>query len=296
MAAQDFPFAATLLMNKKIVQVGNIACGTNDLFLISGPCVIEDDSIMMRTAEKLREVQEKLNIPIIYKSSFQKDNRSSAKFYDGPGLEKGLKIMQKIKEQFGFPLVSDIHYPEQAAPAAEVLDILQIPAYLCMQTTLMVAAAKTGKVINIKHGQFLAPENMIKPAEKCVEAGNDQVILTERGYTFGYNDLIVDPRSFYHLQATGYPVVFDITHCIRKYGIPSSDPNGGMREFMPAIARAGVSAGVDGVFIETHPDPVNALCDAASQLSVYAVEEFLKPLIELHNIEVAYRGKMPILA
>lgn len=277
-------------MQKKIVNVGNIACGADELFLISGPCVIEDESIMMRTAEKLKEVSAKMNIPIIYKSSFQKDNRSSAKYYDGPGIEKGLKVLAKIKEQFGFSLISDIHYPEQAAIAAEVLDIIQIPAYLCMQTTLVVTAAKTGKVINIKHGQFLAPENMDKPAQKCVEAGNDQVILTERGYTFGYNDLIVDPRSFYQLNKTGFPVVFDITHCIRKYGIPSADPRGGMREVMPTIARAGVAAGVDGLFIETHPNPAEALCDAASQLSVYHLEEFLKPLIDIHNVEVSYRS------
>jgi 2-dehydro-3-deoxyphosphooctonate aldolase (KDO 8-P synthase) len=277
-------------MQKKIVNVGEIACGSPDLFLISGPCVIEEESIMMRTAEKLKEVSAKLNVPVIYKSSFQKDNRSSAKYYDGPGLEKGLAMLAKIKEQFGFPLISDIHYPEQAALAAQVLDVIQIPAYLCMQTTLVVATAKTGKVVNIKHGQFLAPDNMINPAMKCVEAGNDQVILTERGYTFGYNDLVVDPRSFYHLNKTGFPVVFDITHCIRKYGIPSADPRGGMREVMPTIARAGVAAGVDGVFIETHPDPAKALCDAASQLSVYQLEEFLKPLIDIHNLEYSYRA------
>ena len=281
-------------MQKKIVQVGNVACGSDQLFLISGPCVIESRDIMMRTAETLKEVSAKLNIPTIYKSSFQKDNRSSAKYYDGPGLEKGLAILAEIKEQFGFPILSDIHYPEQAAPAGEVLDIIQIPAYLCMQTTLVVAAAKTGKVVNLKHGQFLAPENMIKPAEKCVEAGNDNIILTERGYTFGYNDLIVDPRSFYHLNETGYPVVFDITHSIRKYGIPSADPKGGARHFMPTIARAGVAAGVDGVFIETHPCPSEALCDAASQLDMTQLEEFLKPLIALHEVEVSFREKAAV--
>jgi 2-dehydro-3-deoxyphosphooctonate aldolase (KDO 8-P synthase) len=276
-------------MIKKIVKVGDISCGAPELFLISGPCVIEEESIMMRTAEHLKKVSEKLGIPLIYKSSFQKDNRSSVKYYQGPGLEKGLEMLQKIKEQFGFPLLSDIHYPDQIRKAAEVLDVIQIPAYLCMQTTLLVEAAKTGKVINIKHGQFLAPENMGKPAQKCVDNGNDQIILTERGYTFGYNDLVVDPRAFYHLNETGYPVVFDITHSIRKYGIPSADPNGGAREFLPAISKAGVAAGVDGVFIETHPDPSKALCDAASQLCVFDLEEFLKPLIEIHNIEVKYR-------
>lgn len=283
-------------MPKKIVNVGNIACGSDELFLISGPCVIEDEKTMFDTADKLKQVSEKLHIPIVFKSSFQKDNRSSKKYYDGPGLENGLKMLQRIKKDYGFSVLSDIHYPEQAKPAAEVLDIIQIPAYLCMQTTLVVEAAKTGKVINIKHGQFLAPDNMIKPAEKCLEVGNDQVILTERGYTFGYNDLIVDPRSFYHMNQTGFPVVFDITHCIRKYGIPSADPKGGMREVMPTIARAGVAAGVDGVFIETHPEPSRALCDAASQLCVYDLEEFLKPLIEIHNLEVKYRNQEAILA
>ncbi len=283
-------------MKKKIVKVGNISCGTDDLFLISGPCVIEDESIMMKTAEKLKEVSSRLNIPIIYKSSFQKDNRSSVKYYDGPGLEKGVKLLAKIKEQFGFPLLTDIHYPDQAKAAGEVVDVLQIPAYLCMQTTLVVAAAKTGRVVNVKHGQFLAPDNMKHPVKKIEEAGNDKIILTERGYTFGYNDLVVDPRSFYHMNNIGYPVVFDITHSIRKYGIPSADATGGAREFLPVLSRAGVAAGVDGVFIETHPEPSKALCDAASQLCVYDLEEFLKPILELHAVEVKYREKSLVLA
>jgi len=274
---------------KKIVKVADIECGNDELFLISGPCVIEDESIMMKTAEKLKEVSEKLNIKMIYKSSFQKDNRSSLKYYDGPGLAKGVAILAKVKEQFGFPLLTDIHYPDQAAAAGEVCDVLQIPAYLCMQSTLMVAAAKTGRVINIKHGQFLAPENMKHPVQKCIDAGNNQVILTERGFTFGYNDMVVDPRSFFLMGQIGYPVVFDITHSIRKYGIPSADAKGGAREFLPVLSRAGVAAGVDGVFIETHPNPAEALCDAASQLSVYDLEEFLKPLIDIHNLEVSYR-------
>jgi 2-dehydro-3-deoxyphosphooctonate aldolase (KDO 8-P synthase) len=273
----------------KHIKVGDIDCGSDTLFVISGPCVIEDDDIMMRTAEKLRTVSERLQLPFIFKSSFAKDNRSSLDFYIGPGLEKGLKTLQRIKDEFGFPLLTDIHYPYQAAPAAEVVDVIQIPAYLCMQTELMVATAKTGKVINIKHGQFLAPENMAKPSQKAVDSGNDQIILTERGYTFGYNDLVVDPRSFYLLRQIGYPVVFDITHSIRRYGIPSADPKGGNREFLPTIGRAGVAAGVDGVFIETHPDPSTAKCDAASQLCVYDLEEFLKPLIEIHQTEVSYR-------
>lgn len=278
-------------MSVKKVKVGSIECGADELFLISGPCVIEEESIMMKTAEMLKEVCERLKIKVIYKSSFSKDNRSSLKYYNGPGLDAGVKLLAKVKEQFGFPVLTDIHYPDQAAAAAGVVDVLQIPAYLCMQTGLMVAAAQTGRVINIKHGQFLAPENMKHPVNKCVEAGNDQIILTERGYTMGYNDLIVDPRSFYHMSQIGYPVVFDVTHSIRKYGIPSADAKGGAREFLPVLSRAGIASGVDGVFIETHPEPEKALCDAASQLCVYDLEEFLKPLLELHAVEVKYRKK-----
>ncbi len=269
---------------KKTIRVGDIECGGKDLFLISGPCVIEDELIMMRTAEKLREVSERLGIKVIYKSSFKKDNRSNLKYYDGPGLDKGLAMLAKIKEQFGFPLITDIHESYQAAPTAAVCDVIQIPAYLCMQSSLVVAAAETGAVVNIKHGQFLAPDNMKHPLQKCIDAGNDKVILTERGYVFGYNDLIVDPRSFYHMNNLGYPVVFDVTHCVRKYGIPSADSRGGMREFLPVLSRAGVASGVDGVFIETHPDPSTALCDAASQLCVNDLEEFLKPLLEIHAV------------
>ncbi|MCK5456347.1 MAG: 3-deoxy-8-phosphooctulonate synthase [Melioribacteraceae bacterium] len=276
-------------MSKKKVNVGNIECGTDQLFLISGPCVIEEESIMMKVAEELKEITERLKIPLIYKSSFQKDNRSSVDYYMGPGLEEGLRILEKIKKEFGFPLLTDIHYPDQVKPAADIVDVIQIPAYLVMQTTLVVEAANSGSVINLKHGQFLAPENMIKPVQKVEAQGNYNIILTERGYTFGYNDLIVDPRSFYHLNETGYPVVFDVTHSIRKYGIPSADPSGGARQYLPVLGRAGVASGVDGIFIETHPCPSEALCDAASQLDITQLEEFLKPLIEIHNIEVKYR-------
>jgi len=276
-------------MSLKRVNVGNIECGADQLFLISGPCVIEDESIMMKVAEELKEITERLNIPLIYKSSFQKDNRSSVEYYSGPGIEKGLRILEKVKKEFGFPLLTDIHYPDQIKPTADVVDVIQIPAYLVMQTHLVVEAAKSGSVINLKHGQFLAPENMIKPVQKIEASGNNKIILTERGYTFGYNDLVVDPRSFYHLNETGYPVVFDVTHAIRKYGIPSADPSGGARQYLPVLGRAGVASGVDGIFIETHPCPSEALCDAASQLDITQLEEFLKPLIELHNIEVKYR-------
>jgi 2-dehydro-3-deoxyphosphooctonate aldolase (KDO 8-P synthase) len=262
----------------------------NNLFLLSGPCVIEEESIMLKTAEALKEISERLKLPVVYKSSFMKDNRSSVDFYTGPGIDEGLKLLQRIKTEFDLPIVSDIHFPSQVKAAGEVLDIIQIPAYLCMQTTLVVEAAKTGKIINLKHGQFISPQNMIKPLEKIESTGNKDILLTERGYAFGYNDLIVDPRSFYDLAQTGYPVIFDITHSIRKYGIPSSDPSGGLREYLPTLARAGVAAGVDGLFIEAHPDPKNALCDAASQLNIKDLEEFLKPLIELHHIEKKYRN------
>lgn len=275
---------------KKIVKVGNIDCGADKLFLIAGPCVVEDETTMMDTAEFLAELSVRLDLPLIFKSSFQKDNRSSVDFYSGPGMENGLAMLRKIKEQFNVPILTDIHYPEQIKATAEVADVIQIPAYLVMQTTLVVEAAKTGKVINLKHGQFLAPENMIKPVRKVEQTGNKNILVTERGYTFGYNDLIVDPRSFYHLRLTGYPVIFDVTHSIRRYGIPSADPKGGSREFIPTLARAGVAAGIDGLFIEVHPDPSRALCDAASQMCISDVAEFLKPLIEIHNVEVKYRS------
>jgi len=271
-------------MSKNRVQVGSVTCGADPLFLIAGPCVVENEDLMIETAGKVKEIAAKLGVPLIFKSSFQKDNRSSAEFYSGPGIENALSILNRIKKEFDLPIVSDVHYPHQIEMAAEVIDVLQIPAYLCMQTELVMAAGKTGKAVNIKHGQFLAPDNMIKPVQKVEATGNHNIMVTERGYTFGYNDLVVDPRSFYHLRQTGYPVIFDITHSIRKYGIPSADPRGGAREFLPTIARAGVAAGVDGVFIEVHPNPPDALCDAASQMYLRDLESFLEPLLELHAI------------
>jgi 2-dehydro-3-deoxyphosphooctonate aldolase (KDO 8-P synthase) len=273
----------------KNIKIGQQEFGKDNLFLIAGPCVVEDESIMMKTAENLKQIAENLKLPFIFKSSYIKDNRSSLEYYHGPGLEEGLKMLEKVKKTFDVPVISDVHQASEVKPAAEVLDVIQIPAYLCMQTSLVTEAAKTGKAINIKHGQFLAPENMIKPVQKIEHFGNKNIMVTERGYTFGYNDLIVDPRSFYELQQTGYPVIFDITHCIRRYGIPSSDPSGGTRQYLGPIARAGVAAGIDGIFIESHPVPSEALCDAASQYPLDKLEEFLKPLIEIHNIEKQYR-------
>ena len=276
-------------MSIKKVMVGDVECGADKLFLISGPCVIESEKIMMDTAETLKRVSEDLDIPLIYKSSFQKDNRSSVDYYMGPGMDEGLKILQRVKEDFGFPLLTDNHYPDQVEAAAEVVDVLQIPAYLVMQTTLALTAARTGKVINLKHAQFLAPENMSKPVAKVESVGNENILLTERGYAFGYNDLVVDPRAFYHMRETGYPTIFDVTHSIRKYGIPSADPNGGARQYLDVLGRAGMAAGVDGIFVEAHPCPSDALCDAASQMDMTQLKEYLKPLIEMHDLEVKYR-------
>jgi 2-dehydro-3-deoxyphosphooctonate aldolase (KDO 8-P synthase) len=269
---------------KKPFHVGGVECGADRLFMISGPCVIEDQSLMMRTAESLKRISERLQLPLIFKSSFMKDNRSSLEHFHGPGLEKGLRILERVRREFDLPVLTDVHYPQQVQPTAGVVDVIQIPAYLCMQTSLLVAAAETGKAVNLKHGQFLAPENLAKPVKKLQDAGAQRIILTERGYTFGYNDLVVDPRSFYHLNQIGYPVVFDITHSIRRYGIPSKDPQGSTREYLPVIARAAVAAGVDGIFIETHPDPPAALCDASSQYRLDDLEAFVKPLIEIHEL------------
>lgn len=275
-------------MAKKMITVGNVKCGSGDLFLIAGPCVIEEESIMLKTAESLKKLSDKFKIPVIFKSSFIKDNRSDLKYYHGPGISKGMKLLAKIKSLFDFPIISDVHYPQQIEEVKDVLDVLQIPAYMCMQTELVVTAAKTGKPVNLKHGQFLAPENMIKPVKKIEESGFDKILLTERGYTFGYNDLIVDPRSFYQLAQMGYPVIFDVTHSVRRYGIPSADPKGGAREYLSVLARAAVASGIDGLFIETHPEPQKALCDAASQMSLTDLEEFLLPLLDIHKIVKKY--------
>lgn len=274
---------------KQIVTVGGVQCGAAPLFLIAGPCVIESEAVMLKTAEGLKAVAGKLGLPLLFKSSFMKDNRSSLEHYHGPGLEEGLRRLERVRSEFELPLVTDVHYPDQVAPAADVVDVIQIPAYLCMQSSLVVAAARTGKAVNLKHGQFLAPANMAKPVKKIEASGGTRILLTERGYTFGYNDLVVDPRSFYELNQIGYPVIFDITHSIRRYGIPSKDPRGSNREYLTTIARAGVAAGVDGLFVEAHPNPAEALCDAASQVPLDQLESFLTPLLEIHRLVQRYR-------
>lgn len=266
------------------IDVGGIRCGEIPFFLISGPCVIEDENVLRRTAEVIKNISEALRLPVIFKSSYQKDNRSASENYRGPGLDRGLRMLENIRNEFDLPIMSDAHHVEQVPKAGEVLDVIQIPAYLCMQTDLAEAVARTGRAVNIKRGQFLAPENIAKPVRKIENMGNRRILVTERGYTFGYNDLVVDPRCFHVMRQTGYPLVFDVTHSIRRYGIPSADPRGGNREYLPVLGRAAVGAGVDGLFIECHPNPPEAKCDASSQMYLSDLEEYLKPLLEINAV------------
>ena len=259
-----------------IVDVSGIKIGgENPLALIAGPCVIETEAIVMQTAEQIKRITDKLNIPLIFKSSYLKDNRSSAKTYQGPGVEKGLKILQKVKEQFKIPVLSDIHDMHDAQACGEVLDIIQIPAYLSMQTGLTLAVAKTGKVVNVKKGQFLHPGDMQNVINKIEGEGNKKIILTDRGTFFGYHNLVLDMRNLKVMRDLGYPVMLDPTHAIRKYGVSSSDKRGGAKEFIFGLSRAGTAAGIDAIFIETHPDCDNALCDAASMLPIQRLEALL---------------------
>jgi 2-dehydro-3-deoxyphosphooctonate aldolase (KDO 8-P synthase) len=268
----------------KVLRVGDTEIGNGRLALIAGPCVIESEELALRTAEEIRRIAERLEMPFVYKSSFLKDNRSSVDYYQGPGLEEGLRILERVKREVGVPVLSDVHESWQAAPAAEVLDILQIPAYLSMQTSLAVAVARTGKPVNVKKGQFLDPRDMEKVIGKIRSQGNDQILLTERGSFFGYRNLVVDVRSLAIMRAFGYPVVIDATHAVRNYGVPSADPSGGSPEFVPPIARAAVAAGVDAVFIETHPNCAEALCDASSMWPLDRLEGLLRQLVEIHEV------------
>jgi len=260
----------------KVIEVGNVKIGGNNpIVLIAGPCVIESEEITLKTAESIKKITEKLKIPFIFKSSYAKDNRSSVEYYYGPGVEKGIKILEKVKKEFNVPVLSDVHYPDEVPIAAEVLDVIQIPAFLCMQTRLTLEIAKTGKVVNVKKGQFLAPQDIKNVVKKIESTGNTKILLTERGTFFGYHNLIVDMRSLKIMRDTGYPVIFDVTHTVRVYGIPSKDPRGGNPEFIFPLARAGVSIGIDGIFIETHPEPQNALSDASSMLPLNQLESLL---------------------
>lgn len=258
------------------VTIDSVTIGDNrPMALIAGPCVLEDEKTVLSAAEAIREISHRLDIPFIFKSSYLKDNRSSSATYQGPGLEEGLKLLERVKKEFGVPVISDIHCAADAAPAAEVLDILQIPAYLSMQTSITVAAAKTGKAINVKKGQFLDPGDIRNIIGKIEAEGNRRILFTERGSCFGYHNLVVDMRSFQIMREYGYPVIFDPTHAIRVYGISSSDPRGGTPQFVPSLSRAGVAAGIDAIFIETHPDCSNARCDAASMWPLQHLEALL---------------------
>ena len=269
----------------KTISIQDIKIGPGrPLVLIAGPCVIESETIVLQTAEEIKKIADRLKMPFIFKSSYLKDNRSSATSYQGPGSEKGLKILQKVKEEVGVPVISDIHSAAEAEPAAEVLDIIQIPAYLSMQTTLTLAAARTGKPLNIKKGQFLHPNDMKNVLRKIEGTGNEQILLTERGSCFGYHNLVVDIRALPMMRALGYPVIIDPTHSIRVYGISSGDPAGGMPEFVPAISRAAVAAGCEAVFIETHPECKSALCDAASMWPLQKLEWLLQQLTTIHEL------------
>jgi len=270
------------------VRVGSIPIGGgNPLVLIAGPCVIESEDLVLRTAESIRAIADRLAIPLIFKSSYTKDNRSSAKSWQGPGLEKGLSILRKVKTQFGIPVLSDVHDRHDMKAAAEVLDVIQIPAYLCMQTEMTLEAARTGRVINVKKGQFLDPGDMRHIIGKIEGEGNRQILLTERGACFGYHNLVVDMRSLQIMRNLGYPVVFDPTHAIRIYGVSSADPRGGVPQFVPGLSRAGVASGVDAIFIETHPNCREALCDAAS---MWPLEHLEKLLIQLQRIDALVRS------
>lgn len=254
-------------------------------FILAGPCVIENREITLRTADALATLAAKLDLALIFKSSFDKANRTSVTSFRGPGLEDGLEILAEVTRQTGLPVVTDIHHPEQAAQVAEVADVLQIPAFLCRQTDLLVAAAKTGKVINIKKGQFLAPWDMKNAVEKVRASGNERVWLTERGSTYGYNNLVVDMRSIPEMKKFDVPVVFDATHSVQLPG-GLGGASGGQREYVPVLASAAVAAGASGVFMEVHPDPDNALCDGPNSLPLDKAEGVLtrlKALWELNN-------------
>ncbi|MBP1656975.1 MAG: kdsA [Bacteroidetes bacterium] len=268
------------------VSVGPLVIGRgHPLVLIAGPCVIESRDMALRVAETVRTTAAAYQTPVIFKSSYRKANRTSGAGFTGPGMEEGLRILEEIRTSLALPVLTDIHSEAEASAAAQVVDILQIPAFLCRQTDLLRAAGKTGKAVNIKKGQFLAPEDMRHAAEKVRETGNERILLTERGSTFGYHNLVVDMRSLPIMRATGYPVVLDATHSVQ---LPGSDKtgnrSGGQPEFIFPIARAGIAAGCDALFIEVHPDPPAALSDAASQLRLDLLDRLLGQVVPIHRL------------
>jgi 2-dehydro-3-deoxyphosphooctonate aldolase (KDO 8-P synthase) len=257
--------------------------GGGELVMIAGPCVIEDAALTVEIARTLKKHAQELDLPLIFKASYDKANRTSIGSFRGPGLTAGLKILARVKEEVGLPVLSDVHRVSEVAPAAEVLDVLQIPAFLCRQTDLVVAAAATGKPLNIKKGQFLAPWDMAQVVEKARTTGNSRIFLTERGASFGYNNLVVDMRSLAILRGLGCPVVLDATHSVQLPG-GQGTCSGGQREFVPLLARAGVAAGVDGIFLEVHPNPERARCDGPNSLPLTEVLPLWRTLKALHTL------------
>lgn len=264
-------------------MLNNFEIGGNNLTIFAGPCAIESKDVVFKTAEKLKTVCKDLGINYIFKASYDKANRSSIKSFRGPGLEKGLEILAEVKKEFDLPIVTDIHKEEEAPLAAEVADVLQIPAFLCRQTDLLVAAAKTGKIVNIKKGQFLAPSQMKSIAQKVIDSGNDKILITERGTTFGYNNLVSDMRGIKIIQDMGYPVVFDATHSVQLPG-GAGDSSGGEREFAPLLAKSAVAAGAKCLFFEVHPEPDKALCDGANMIPLNEAYDLFKLLNEIFKI------------
>lgn len=268
----------------KEVKIGNLTVGGGKgLFLLAGPCVIEDPERTLMIGRRTKEICDRLGIPYIFKASFDKANRSSYSSFRGPGLEEGLKILAHIKKELQVPVVSDIHSVEQIEPAADVLDVLQIPAFLCRQTDLVYGAAKTGKCVNVKKGQFMAPKDMINVLKKMEEAGNENLMLTERGASFGYNNLVIDMRSFPIMRDFGYPVIFDATHSVQLPG-GAGTKSSGQREFVPFLSRAAVGAGVDGLFMEVHDNPEEALSDGPNMVRLDDLEAILRDLKAIDTI------------
>ncbi|MGB3019393.1 MAG: 3-deoxy-8-phosphooctulonate synthase [Ignavibacteria bacterium] len=262
---------------------------TENFLLISGPCVVESRSVAFRTCEKLKEITDKLKIPFIYKSSYAKANRTSADSFRSIGMDKALDILSDIKREFNVPILTDIHSEIEAGIVAEVVDVLQIPAFLCRQTELLEAAGETGKVVNIKKGQFMAPEDMKYQTEKISAVGNKKIMLTERGSTFGYNNLVVDMRSIVIMKKIGYPVIFDATHSVQ---MPSKDSgvSGGNPEFIAPLAKAAAGVGVDGFFIETHPNPEKALSDAKSMMKLSSMERLLGQINSINKLARSFKS------
>jgi 2-dehydro-3-deoxyphosphooctonate aldolase (KDO 8-P synthase) len=271
-------------MSDKVITLNNINIGNNLPFvLFGGMNVLESRDMAMRICEQYVTVTQKLNIPYVFKASFDKANRSSINSYRGPGLDEGLKIFQEIKSQFGVPILTDVHEPAQAQAVAEVCDIIQLPAFLSRQTDLVAAMAKTGAIINIKKAQFLAPQEMKHIMQKCVEAGNDQLILCERGSSFGYNNLVVDMLGFGVMKKFGYPVFFDVTHSLQMPG-GLANAAGGRRAQVTELARAGMAVGLAGLFLEAHPDPENAKCDGPCALRLSQLEGFLTQIKAIDDL------------